>query len=426
MSEGRGHGMTRRDFAKLTAAAGLATVLADPIAAAKQKPLKVGLLGCGGRGSGAAAQTLIGNENIKLVAMADLFEDRLQGSLNGLLANKTACRDGKKVCDKVDVKKKNIFIGLDAYKGILNTDIDILIEGTLPYSRPKHFEAAINAGKHVFTEKPAAVDPAGIRQFIAAAEKAKEKKLTVVAGTQRRHSLDYQETIKKIHEGAIGDIMAMRVYWCGELPFTHPRKPEWSDFEYCVRNWYAFCWTCGDNIVEQHVHNLDIAHWVMQANPVSVFASGGRAWKTNDPKYGDLWDNFSCDYEYANGVHVSSFSRHWGGADGGVFEEVVGTKGKSSCRDMMTSGREKMLDPYVQEHIDCANSVRGVVPYINEGVQVAESTLMAIMGRMSAYTGKKVTWEQAMKSDLSIVPKEWDFKKSYPLGPVPVPGTKPA
>ena len=419
MNEGKGFGMTRRDFAKLSAGLGLAAFLADPAEAAKQKPLKVGLLGCGGRGTGAATQTLLGNENIKLVAMADLFEDRLQGSLNNIKGN-------GKVADKVDVKKKNIFVGFDAYKGILETDIDILIEATLPYSRPKHVEAAVNAGKHIFTEKPAAVDPVGIRQFIAAAEKAKEKNLTFVAGTQRRHSLDYVETIKKIHEGAIGDIVAMRVYWCGELPFNHPRKPEWSDFEYCVRNWYAFCWTCGDNIVEQHVHNLDIAHWVMKDNPVSVFASGGRAWKTNDPKYGDLWDNFSCDYEYANGVHVSSFSRHWGGADGGVFEEVYGTKGKSTCRDLMDSPRDKMVDPYVQEHIDCANSVRGVVPYINEGVQVAHSTMMAIMGRMSAYTGKKITWEDAMKSGLSIVPKEWDFKGSYPLGPVPVPGTKPA
>jgi len=424
MSEGKG--ITRRDFAKFTAAAGLASFLVDPIAAAKEKPLKVGLLGCGGRGSGAAAQTLMGNTNIKLVALADLFEDRLNGTLNGLTGNKKECNDGIKVCDKVDVPKKNIFVGLDAYKGILETDIDILIEGTLPYSRPKHVEAAVNAGKHIFTEKPAAVDPAGIRQFIAASKLAAEKKLTLVAGTQRRHSLDYQETIVKLRDGAIGDIVAMRVYWCGELPFCHPRKPNWSDFEHCVRNWYAFCWVCGDNIVEQHVHNLDIAHWVMGGPPAAVLASGGRAWKTNDPKYGDLWDNFSCDYEYANGAHVSSFSRHWGGADGGVFEEAIGTKGRSSCRDMMTSGREKMVDPYVQEHIDCANSVRGTIPYMNEGVQVAESTMMAIMGRMSAYTGKKLTWEAAMNSDLSIVPQEWDFNKSYPTGPVPVPGTKPA
>ncbi|MDZ4859194.1 MAG: Gfo/Idh/MocA family oxidoreductase [Candidatus Hydrogenedentes bacterium] len=415
MSEGIG--MTRRDFTRLTAAAGLAAFLADPAEAAKTKPLKIGLLGCGGRGTGAATQCLKANENVKLVAMADVFEDRLNGSLNNIKGNKL-------VSNKVDVKKKNIFVGLDAYKGILETDIDILIEGTLPYSRPKHVEAAINAGKHVFTEKPAAVDPTGIRQFIAAAEKAKEKNLTLVAGTQRRHSADYLEAIKNIHAGSIGDVVAMRVYWCGELPFCHPRKPEWSDLENCIRNWYAYNWICGDNIVEQHVHNLDVAHWVLQANPVSVFASGGRAWKTDDPKYGDMWDNFSCDYEYANGAMVSSYSRHWGGADGGVYEQAFGTKGKVDFREMTRP--ENMIDPYEQEHVDCVNSVRGVIPYINEGVQVAESTMMAIMGRMSAYTGKKLTWEDAMKSDLSIVPAELDFKKSYPASPVPVPGTKPA
>ncbi len=413
----QGIGMTRRDFAKMSAALGMAAFLADPAEAAKAKPLKIGLLGCGGRGTGAATQCLMGNENVKLVAMADVFEDRLNGALNKIKGNDA-------VAKKVDVSKKNIFVGLDAYKGILETDIDILIEGTLPYSRPKHVEAAVNAGKHIFTEKPAAVDPVGIRQFIAASEKAKEKGLTLVAGTQRRHSADYINAIKAIHDGSIGDVVSMRVYWCGELPFCHPRKPEWSDLENCIRNWYAYNWVCGENIVEKHVHNLDVAHWVLKSNPVSVLASGGRAWKTNDPKYGDLWDNFSCDYEYANGAFVSSYSRHWGGADGGVHEIAYGTKGKVDFREMKRP--DGMVDPYVQEHINCVNSVRGVIPYINEGVQVAESTMMAIMGRMSAYTGKKITWDDAMKSDLSIVPADLDFTKSYPNGPVPIPGTKPA
>ncbi|MBX7258318.1 MAG: Gfo/Idh/MocA family oxidoreductase [Candidatus Hydrogenedentes bacterium] len=422
MSEGKTFGMTRRDFTKMSAAAGVAALALSRFEiaeAAKKKPLKVGLLGCGGRGTGAATQMLIGNENVKLVAMADLFEDRLTASLNKIKSS------GDEIAKKVDVNKKNIFIGLDAYKGILETDIDILMEGTLPYSRPKHVEAAVEAGKHIFTEKPAAVDPAGIRRFIAAAKKAEEKKLCLVAGTQRRHQKAYVDTIKKIHDGAIGDIVALRAYWCGSLPFTHERKPEWSDLEYCVRNWYAFCWICGDNIVEQHVHNLDIMNWVMKGHPVKVFASGGRAWKTNDPKYGDLWDQFSCDYEYANGVRMTSMSRHWDGADGGVFEDAVGSKGRSNCCDMMDTGGEKPIDPYVQEHIDLVNSIRGVTPYINEGVQVAESTMTAIMGRMSAYTGKELKWDDAINSDLSLVPEDLSFDKPYPLGPIPVPG-KPA
>jgi predicted dehydrogenase len=314
------------------------------------------------------------------------------------------------------------FTGFDAYKKILDTDIDVLIEGTLPYSRPKHVEAAVEAGKHIFTEKPAAVDPTGIRQFIAASEKAKEKNLCLVAGTQRRHQLNYVETIKKLHAGAIGEIKSMRVYWCGGLPFAKPREPNWSELEYRIRNWYAYAWVCGDSIVEQHVHNLDVACWLLQAHPVSVFASGGRAWKTDDPIYGDMYDQFSCDYEYPNNVHVASFCRHWGKADGGVFEEAFGTTGVSKCNDMMDSPPEKMVDPYIQEHTDLANAIRGVDPYINEGVQVAHSTMTAIMGRMSAYTGKALTWEDAINSDLSIVPQEFDFSKPYPVAPVPQPG----
>jgi predicted dehydrogenase len=417
MSEQTRSGMSRRDFVRVGTAAGLAALAAQRAHAARLKPLKVGLLGCGGRGTGAAQNHLVGNERVKLVAMADLFEDRLKSSLDKLKGIKD-----KEVKGEVDVPKKNMFVGLDAYKGILDTDIDILIEATLPYSRPKHFAAAVDAGKHIFTEKPAAVDPTGIRQFLAAAKKAEEKKLCVVAGTQRRHQLDYQETIRKIHDGAIGDIKALRVYWCGSIPFTHERKPGWSDFEYCVRNWYAFCWVCGDNIVEQHVHNLDVANWVMKGHPVKVFASGGRAWKTDDPVFGDLWDQFSCDYEYADGTPMTSMSRHWSKCDGGVFEDVVGTKGRSNCRDMMDSPAEKMIDPYVQEHIDLVDSIRGIKPYINEGSQVAESTMTAIMGRMSAYTGKALTWDQALNSPLSIVPAEWSLTKSYPTGPIPRPG----
>lgn len=417
MSEGKTEGMTRRDFTKLSAAAAGLTILSSGRAYAANNKLRVGLLGCGSRGSGAATQTLIGNDNIELVAMADLFPDRLNASRQKIAENKD-----ERVAGKFKVTDKMCFTGWDAYKKILETDIDVIIEGTLPYSRPKHVEAAIEAGKHVFTEKPAAVDPTGIRQFIAAAEKATQKNLCLVAGTQRRHQLNYVETIKKLHDGAIGDIHTMRVYWCGGLPFVHDRAPNWSELEYRIRNWYAYCWVCGDNIVEQHVHNLDVANWVLKAHPVSVFASGGRAWKPMEAKYGDMYDQFSCDYEYPNGVRVFSMSRHWGKADGGVFEVAYGTKGESKCMDMMDSPQDKMIDPYVQEHIDLANAIRGVTPYINEGVQVAESTMTAIMARMSAYTGKVVTWDDAMKSDLSIVPQEFDFTKPYPVAPIPVPG----
>ena len=276
----------------------------------------------------------------------------------------------------------------------------------------------MDAGKHIFTEKPVAVDPVGVRQFIAAAKKAKENNLSFVTGTQRRHQKKYVETVKKLQDGAIGEILAGRAYWCGTLPFSHERNPDWNDLEYRLRNWYNQIWTCGDGIVEQHIHNLDVLNWVLGTHPVKVLASGGRAWKPNEERYGDIWDNLSCDYEYPNGVHVISMSRHWVDSANGVFEEVTGTKGKSTCADM---GQDD-VDPYVQEQINLVRSIRGEGPYYNEGVQTAESTLTAIMGRMSGYTGQEVTWEQAMSSDLSIVPAALSFEKEYPLGPIPVPG----
>lgn len=412
-------GMSRRDFAKASAAAGLAALAAGAYAAepAGAGVLKVGLLGCGSRGTGALRDMFRGNENVKVIALGDTFADKIEG------ARKSVTEEFK---ERADIQDDHCFVGLDAYKQIIETDIDILIEGTLPYCRPKHVEAAVNAKKHIFTEKPVAVDPAGIHQFIAAANKAQELGLSLVAGTQRRHQKSYVETIARIHAGEIGEVMALRAYWCGGLPFAHDRKPEWSDLEYCIRNWYAHCWVCGDNIVEQHVHNLDVCNWIMSGfgcdHPVSVFSSGGRAFKPNEPKYGDLWDNFSCDFEYANGVRMLSVSRHWDKLDGGVFEEATGSRAKNvRCNSL---GQDD-ISPYVQEHINLIKSITGEGPYLNEGVQVAYSTMTAIMGRISAYTGRTITWEDVMTgklADYSIVPEVLDFGGSYPPGPVPVPG----
>jgi len=407
-------GITRRTFAKASAVAGFAILSSEALAKkSNSDTLKVGLLGCGGRGTGAAINMLEGDNNVKLIAMADLFEDRLNSSREQI---KNSKKGG--VASSYAVEDDHCFVGFDAYEKILKTDIDILIEGTLPYSRPKHVEAAIEAGKHIFTEKPVAVDPEGIRQIMAAADKAKEKKLSFVAGTQRRHQQDYIETIKKIQDGEIGEILSMRAYWCGGLPFVKDRDPKWSDLEYRIRNWYGQCWVAGDNIVEQHVHNLDVCNWVMNAHPIRVFAMGGRSWKPAEEKYGDIYDHFACDYEYENGVHMTSFSRHWNGCAEGVFEDVVGTKGRSNCTNL--GKRDK--DPYVQEHNDLVKSIRGEIPYLNEGIQVAESTMTAIMGRMAAYTGQVQVWNKALNTDLGLVPKELDFSKPYPLGPVPSPG----
>jgi predicted dehydrogenase len=214
--------------------------------------------------------------------------------------------------------------------------------------------------------------------------------------------------------------VAARAYWCGGLPFSHERQEGQSDLEYRLRNWYNQVWTCGDNVVEQHVHNIDIINWVMGGPPKSVFASGGRAWKPREERYGDIWDHFSCDYEYDNGVFLTSMCRHWNDSDGGVFEWVKGTKGESNCTDMS----DQKNDPYVQEHVDLLKSIRNEGPYLNEGQRCAESTMTAIMGRMSAFTGQRLTFEKALKSDLSIVPEDLSFDKEYPIGPIAVPGKK--
>lgn len=407
-------GMSRRDFAKASALAGF-SILAAGAARAQDsaEALKVGLIGCGGRGTGAAKNLIDGVDNVKITALADAFEDKARNCRHELEKLKDP-----KLKAKVAVTDEQVFVGMDAFDKLLKTDVQVVILATPPYARPVHFEAAINAGKHVFTEKPVAVDPVGIRRFMDAARKAEEKKLSVVAGTQRRHQAPYVETIKRIHDGEIGEILSGRAYWIGTLPFSHERDPKWSDLEYRLRNWYNQIWTCGDNILEQHVHNLDVINWALKAHPERVVASGGRAWKPFEERYGDIWDNFTCDYEYPGGVHILSMSRHWENSKNDVFEEVTGTKGKSNCCNL---GKEKS-DPYVQEHIDLFASIRNTGPYLNEGVRVAESCLTAIMGRMAAYTGKEITWDDALKSDENLVPEVLDFAKAYPLGPIPVPG----
>jgi predicted dehydrogenase len=408
--------ISRRDFAKMSAAAGFAILSSrGAVAANNSETIKIGLIGSGGRGYGAAINCLTGNKNVKLIAVADAFEERAKGA-----AERLKTKTPPAVAEQVDIAPDHIFTGLDAYKKLLATDIDMIIHATPPYARPTQIMAAVDAGKHIFTEKPIAVDAAGVRLFIDAANKAKEKKLSFVTGLQRRHQKEYVETIKQIHDGKIGDILAARAYWNGTLPFAHDRKEGEKDLAYRLRNWYNNCWTCGDNIVEQHIHNLDVINWALNAHPIKVVASGGRTWKPYTERYGDIWDSFSCDYEYPNGVHVISMSRHWANSANGVFEEVTGVKGKSTCTDLGKPG----TDPYVQEHIDLLASIRGEGEYLNEGVRTAESTLTAIMGRDAAYSGKELSWEEALNAKRVIGPAydELDWEKNYPNGPLPVPG----
>ncbi len=418
MNNNTDKGFSRRDFGKRTAlgATAMAGFSILNNAQAADDPMKIGVIGCGGRGSGAVMNAIQANSNVQLVGVCDVFEKRAKDVVKKFKNNENLVKN-------INVDAENIFWDLDGYKKLLKLDLDYVILATPPGFRPEHFEAVVNAGKNCFCEKPIAVDSSGTRRYMAAAKKSEKAKLHVVTGTQRRHQKPYMETIKKIHDGALGDIVAGRAYWNGTLPHHRPRKAGMSDLEYQLYNWYNFCWICGDNIVEQHVHNLDIMNWVFQSHPKSVVASGGRAWKPKIEEYGNIWDHFSCDYEYPNDVHVMSFSRHWNKSYNDVSEMVFGTKKGpkgyiSNCADMGSNGR----NPYVQEHMDLQASITGNGPYLNEGMQVAESVFTAIMGRMAAYTGKKLTWEEALNMELDIVPKNMSWDKPMPADPIPVPG----
>jgi predicted dehydrogenase len=409
--------------------------------AGKEK-LKAGLIGCGGRGTQAAIDSLTGNENVELVAMADVFEDKLEGSLKRLRDPKfiasrhkgiTVPRGGQQktmsaedlvasVAPRIKVAADKHFVGFDAFQKLVRSDIDVVFLTTPPGYRPEHFEAAIQAGKHVFTEKPIATDPVGVRRFLAAAEIAKQKKLTVVAGAQRHATRDYVETVDKIKNGAIGEIVALNAwYLSGPVFHAQARDPKWGDMEWQHRNWYSFNWICGDQIVEQHFHNIDFINWVMGAHPVKVVASGGVAWRTREELYGNIYDHMVSDFEYANGVRLSSHCRQYPRGSNiynNVSDLIIGTKGRSNGRDMGTEG----INGQVQEHINLVNSILGIGPYRNEAQGVAESTLTAIMGRESAYSGMQITWDQIMASKQDLQPKAFGYDRK--MGPVelPVPG----
>jgi predicted dehydrogenase len=413
VTEPSGSNASRRDFLKASTAAAVGVTglnFVPSVHAAGGDTLKVGLIGCGGRGTGAAEQATQAAPNVKVVALGDAFQDNLNH-----------CRENLKgLGEKLEVTDDRCFVGLDAYQKVIASDVDIVILATPPGFRPTHLEAAIKAGKHVFTEKPVAVDGTGIRKVLAAADEAKQKGLAVVAGTQRRHQASYIESMKRIHDGALGQITSARCYWNQGALWNKPRETAWSDVEWQLRNWLYFTWLSGDHICEQHVHNLDVVNWALQAHPERAVGMGGRQVRT-DPAYGHIYDHFAIDYEYPKGVHVLSMSRQIPKTENNVSEAVVGTKGSWTSNGHRFEGGDggrvrvrNEVNPYVQEHTDLIESIRSGSP-LNELRTVAESTLTAIMGRMSAYTGQAVTWEQAMNSKLDLMPR------TLAWGPMPVP-----
>jgi myo-inositol 2-dehydrogenase/D-chiro-inositol 1-dehydrogenase len=391
--------------------------------------IKVGLVGCGGRGSGAANQAMntMGGE-VKLMAMADAFPDRLQQSLRAISSQHK---------DKVDVSKEKQFVGLNAYKDLLQTDCDMVILATPPGFRPLHFEAAVKAGKHIFAEKPVAVDAAGVRKFLAANEEAKQKGLAVAIGLQRRHERKYMETVKALQDGAIGDIVLARAYWNGRKPWFKTRQDGQSEMEYQMRNWYNFVWTCGDHIVEQHIHNLDVINWIKNDYPATAQGQGGCMLREKD--FGEIYDHHFVEFTYGDGTVLMSQCRHQPDTWQAVSEFVHGTKGRadvSGSKIYDASGKmihnfaSKGGDGHQQEHHDLFAEIRaGRLP--QEGEWGAKSTMTAIFGRMATYSGQMLKWDQCLNSEVveSPVEKYTSFKDEPPHKPddkgwyaLPIPG----
>ncbi len=431
--------VTRRGFlissSAAVAGAALANLSLERMAhAASTDELKIALIGCGGRGTGAASQALNTHKQgpVKLVAMADAFEDRLQGALGGLK---------KDHGDRVDVPADRQFVGFEGYKQAIAL-ADVVILATPPGFRPMQFEEAVKQGKHVFTEKPVATDAPGVRKFLAAAEESKKKGLKVGVGLQRHHQLGYLETMKRLHDGMIGDITALRVYWNGNTPWVQERAKlearfgrKLTEMEYQMRNWYYFVWLCGDHICEQHIHNLDVGNWVKGRYPVRANGMGGvQVRKGKD--YGEIFDHHAVEYIYDDDSRMYSQCRHIVGCWNSVSEHAHGTKGQaniSSYQIMAGSDRwrhrgQNDPDPYQQEHVDLFDAIRNNKEF-NEAHNGAMSTMTSILGRMCTYSGKEISMDDALKSDVNYFPEKlaWDaLPKSLP-GPdgmyeIPMPG----
>ena len=422
--------ITRRDFLHTTGVTAGGAVLGGlalerSVHAAGDETLRIALVGCGGRGTGAAAQAMATQGNTKLVAMADAFPDRLKGSLGQLK---------KQAPEQIDVTEETQFVGFDAYKKAIEL-ADVVILATPPGFRPMQFEEAIRQGKHVFMEKPVAVDGPGVKKVLAAAEEAKKKNLKVGVGLQRHHQVGYIETMKRLHDGAIGDILAARCYWNDGGVWVKERRPDETEMEYQMRNWYYFVWLCGDHICEQHIHNLDVINWAKQAYPIRCHGMGGRQVRTGK-QYGEIFDHHAVEFEYEDGSRMFSQCRHIRGCWSSVSEHVIGTKGTADISAHRIMGpnewrfrREGAKNPYQQEHDDLFDAIRNDKPF-NEAFNGAMSSLTAIMGRSATYSGNIIERDAVLESSVALVPSSYSWDGTPPTVPdaegrypIPMPGS---
>jgi predicted dehydrogenase len=409
---------SRRDFLRTSTAAALGTSLAGlahvpAVHAQGSDEMKVALIGCGGRGRQAAINAMRADSKNRLTCLADAFGDQLEAAKGGLLPA---------LGPQFQVKEDNLFKGFDAYRRVMDSDVDVVLLCTPPHFRPEHLKAAIDAGKHVFCEKPVAVDAPGVRSVLATCEEAKTKGLAIVSGLCWRYDWGVRETIKRIQDGAIGDIIAIQENYLTGTLWHRGRKPEWSEMEYQLRNWLYYTWLSGDHNVEQHIHSLDKALWLMgDKPPVAAVGMGGRQVRTG-PEWGNIYDHHAVAYEWDNGVRVYSFTRQMAGER--MFNEtediVLGTKGQARVikHEITTEGdkwryRGEKPGMYDVEHAELFASIKAGKP-INNGLYMSYSTLLAVMGRMATYTGERITWDMALNSQEKLGPEryEWGDVKS--------------
>jgi predicted dehydrogenase len=412
-------GTTRRDFLHSSAAlsAGLlARSAIEPGRSGREDVLRIALVGCGGRGTGAAVQALSTAGPTKLVAMADAFEDRLASSLETIVEH---------AGDEVDVPAERRFVGFDAYERAMALDLDVVILASPPGFRPRHFEHAVDRGLHVFMEKPVAVDAPGVRRVLLAGELAATKDLKVGVGLQRHHDPKYLETVRRLREGAIGDLRALRCYWNGTRPWVRPREAGWNEMQYQMRNWYYFNWLCGDHIVEQHIHNLDVCNWLMDDHPVEAVGMGGRQVR-DDPEQGEIFDHHAVEYTYRDGTKMFSQCRQIHGCWQSVSEHATGTDGVadvSGARIESAGGwawryDEEPINPYQVEHDHLFAAIRAGTPY-SEAATGAIATMTAVLGRMATYSGKRISWDEALESKLDLAPATYAWDAAPPVAPGP-------
>ena len=419
---------TRREFVKQTSLVA-GSLMALPLVSnanffntSADDTIKIALVGCGGRGTGAAMQALLTTQNVKLVAMADAFRDRLDDCFKTL--SDPANEEGN-VSGKVTVKEEAKFVGFDGYKKAIAL-ADVVILTTPPGFRPIHFEEAVNQGKHIFMEKPVATDPAGIKRVLDAALLAKQKKLNVVVGLQRHYQNSYRELYKRTQDGMIGDIVSAQAWWNNEGVWVNKRKPEQTEMEYQMRNWYYFNWLCGDHITEQHIHNIDVINWFKGSYPVKAQGMGGREVRKGK-EFGEIFDHHYVEFQYADGSVLNSQCRHIKGTMSKVDEQIMGTKGNIYCGAMNITDRKgnvlyqydktKENNPYQTEHDELFAAIAKSEYKFADAENGAKSTMTSILGRLATYSGNIVEWETAINSGLNIMPAKYDWNAMPPVLP---------